>query len=71
MFSITLLATRMLLNSVSTSLVPRTRLRTALAFSGLPRSTRELGVFGKNIPPAPYLVGSLLIIYSNPEVSSQ
>ncbi len=50
-FSITLLATRMLLNSVSTSLVPRTRLSTALAFSGLPRSTRELGVFGKKIPP--------------------
>ena len=51
-FSITLLATKMLLNSVSTSLVPRTRLRTALAFSGLPRSTRELGVLGRKIPPA-------------------
>ena len=52
MFSMTLLATKMLLNSVSTSLVPRTRLKTALAFSGLPRSTRELGVFGRKIPPA-------------------
>ncbi len=55
MFSMTLLATKMLLNSVSTSLVPRTRLRTAFAFSGFPRSTRELGVLGRKIPPAQLL----------------
>ena len=57
MFSMTLLATRMLWNSVSTSGVPRTRRSTSLAFSGLPRSTRELGVLGRKMPPASHRVG--------------